>query len=1163
MHNISGIKSWLNYWKTTLVDVDRKRIDVSTYPIPVETYFLKQAPKKHAKFLWNVSQTKEETRFINVDICPCSIQSEFEHGKSRTLQEEVLYPFWIPAIMYSDGTLAPQRFGTGVSKPFFVREYLSPNAPGTYSIASIVDADTALQRIEFIDEPWSAFWKKCELFFSIVTGKNFDEFNTGHEKQIFIQKGELRGLTENIRRLYTRLESKLPQNSLLYSLIDTGRINHTPIPDKSQVNKNRKHIGQMSGVFPLSVSQRESIACFNMLEDSNVLAVNGPPGTGKTTFLQSVVANSVVSTVVNQQQPELIVACSANNQAITNILDSFVLYSEDRLTKRWLPGVTSLGLYLSTNENPKYQTCTSEFGDGFLNYYEHSGLEKKKDFFLKEFGAYIGPKNDVEECKGELLGIVQSKVAKIEEYLAIAESFENIDRLIENEGYSNFEGLLAGISSIQADITNRKAEVKKTAKAEEILKQCKDQQPFFLKAFSFLPKFKSRRAALFQRALLDFDFETIPDYSKYHSLLQLLNERIISETNCIKRLNEELNRAVALKEEVEELKSRYVLCIGDWDKEYGAALTKLHAITGKEYKDLKPLEDMQVRLDISLRYEAFWFAIHFREAEFLVNIEAKLIKNGKAKERGRVGYREKLQRFAGLTPIFISTFHSIPRFSTYYDKIEGEQAYYNLFDLLIVDEAGQVAPDVSIPSFTLAKKAIVVGDVFQIEPVWSVEESLDFVNLKMNRILPEVTSEELINAYQDSGLLCSSGNLMKIAQKACFVKDGNDEGTLLKEHRRCPDNIISFCNNNVYQNKLILTKGNKRNAKTDLPLKGFMHIDSESEKIGNSRCNPKDSTTIAQWVESKRLELETAFGNKPITDILAIVTPYKSQASLIKNELLKTNRKVYRKLISGTVHALQGAEIDIVIFSTVISPGNSTFFADNLNMLNVAVSRAKSSFLVFGNLNTIDATKSSPLGRLKQWLQEEEDCELSNKIVFDGIETDDKVIRINDLKTHVGTLNRAFEIAKSELIIVSPFISSNALECDTIRNFDSTDKEAITSIAINSVLQQLHASVSRGVKVTVITDSTLDTHNNQLKPSAQKGRELIKESGANLKIVDGIHSKTIIIDNDIIIDGSFNWLSALRDVRSKYFREESSIVVKGELAKAMIKKAKSYLENVE
>jgi len=1157
---VSNIKAWLGYWKKTLLDVDRKRIDVSTHPIPVDSYFIQQVPQKHAKFLWKISEANRDTPYINVDICPCSIQPEFEHARSKELEEEIVYPFWIPAIMYKDGTLEPQKSNKGVYRPFFVREYLSPTYKSSCSIASIKDVDIALQKVEFKDDSWEAYWKKCESFFSIVTAKNFDEFNTKHEKHIFIQKGELRGLTGNIRKLYKRLEEASPKNSLLNSLIDAGKVDCMSIPDKSTIIRNKNHIGQMSGEFPLSVSQRESIACFNLLTDSNILAVNGPPGTGKTTFLQSVVANSVVSTVVNQQKPELLVACSANNQAITNILDSFVLDSKDKLTQRWLPGLSSLGLYLSTNENKKYQTCTSEFGNGFINDFESDPVDDKKEFFLNEFEAYIEKSKDIEECKHQLFNIVQSKVNHIREHLEIAENYENIGLLLEKSGCSNLDDLKELVSSIQTKVENCNAEIQQISDAEKNLIQVEKQQPFIQKAFSFLPKFKERRASLFQRTLLHIDLKEVSDYSSYSALIHLLNERIISKTNSAKQLDIELTHAIDSKNKVEEFISNYQSCINGWNNNYGDQLTKLQSMTGKEYQNLQPLEDMQVRMDISFRYEAFWYAIHFREAEYLLNLEAKLQKNSKDKERGKIGYKEKLQRFAGVTPIYISTFHSIPRFSTFYDNAEGEQAYYDLFDLIIVDEAGQVAPDISIPSFSLAKKAIVVGDVFQIEPVWSVEEKLDIVNLKMNNILAKDASDDVINNYKDSGLLCSSGSLMKMAQRSCFVKDGELGGTLLKEHRRCPDKIISYSNKNVYHNKLILTKGNKRKVDIDLPLKGFMHIESTSEKVGNSRKNLQDAITIAKWIDSKRADLENSFGNKPISEILAIVTPYKSQASLIKEELLKIDKKAYQPLISGTVHALQGAEIDIVIFSTVLTPGDSTFFADNLNMLNVAVSRAKSSFLVFGNLNAIDATKNNPLGRLKQWLQEDENCELSNKIVFDTTETNHDVIRVADLKTHVGTLNRVFEIAKSELIIVSPFISSNAIECDTIKCYDNNDKRQLNSIKIDSVREQLSNTVNKGIKVTIITDSTLDLQNNQLKTLAQKGREIIMQSGAKLKLVNGIHSKTIIIDNDIIIDGSFNWFSALRDENSKYFRNESSIVVKGEPAKAMIKKAKTFLE---
>ncbi|MCB9202449.1 MAG: hypothetical protein H6604_05320 [Flavobacteriales bacterium] len=1167
MMNVADIKLWLSYWKKTLVDVDRKRIDITTSPVLVESYFINKIPQKQAKFLWSISSTNKETKCINVDICPCSIQSKFEHAKSKAQEEEVFYPFWIPAIMYKDGALAPQKNKKKVSKPFFVREYLTPNPKDTYSVASIKEVDTALRKVEFKDESWEHYWKKCESFFKLVTGKSFEEFNIKHEKYIFVQKGELRGLTENIRKLYNRLEESLPQDNLLNTLIGNRSINYTTIPSKCTVVRNRNHLGQMSNEFPLSVSQRESIACFNLLEESNILAVNGPPGTGKTTFLQSVVANSVVSTVVNQQKPKLIIACSANNQAITNILDSFVLEQEDELVKRWLPNITSLGLYFSIKDNNKYQTCTSEYGSGFLNDFEATDLDSKKQFFVEKICQNIGKCTDIKESKEKLLNIVQSKVANTKKYIDVAENYENIKQLLEDAKFSDFDDLVENISLVEDNIYNCNAEIQQISNVEKQLIQANDSQPFLRKIFYFIPKFKKHKASLFKRILLDIKFEKTPNYNNYSDLIHLLNEAIISKTNTVKQLKEKLISLSELKSRIEESTSNYNTCIDSWNDNYGEKYKSIQLKTGKEYVDLRPLEDMQVRMDISYRYEAFWYAIHFREAEYLLNLEKWIEKSSRDKGRSKIKYREKLQRFAGITPIYISTFHSIPRFSTFFD-VEGEKAFYDLFDILIVDEAGQVAPDISIPSFSLAKKAIVVGDVFQIEPVWSVEEKLDVINLKMNNLLKENSSDDLLNHYKDLGLLCSSGNLMKLAQQSCFIRDNDEGGTLLKEHRRCPDKIISFSNEYVYRNKLILAKGNKRKDKLKLPFKGFMHIDSVSEKIGNSRQNNQDADIIVKWIDDKREELKETFKDKDstekksIAEILAIITPYKSQATLIKRKLLKINKKEYKNIISGTAHALQGAEIDIVIFSSVITPRDSTFFADNLNMLNVAVSRAKSSFLVFGNLNAIDATKSNPLGRLKKWLQEDEDCELSNKIVFDNKSEDNEIQRVNDLKTHVGMLNRAFEIAKSELIIVSPFISSNAIETELVKyNYDD-EKKKFSSLKIKSIKNQIYDTVKRGVKVTIVTDSTLDLQGSKLKPTAQKGREIIKQNGAILKLVDGIHSKTIIVDDDIMVEGSFNWFSALRDEQSKYFREESSIVVQGKFAQKMIEKAKTYLKGV-
>lgn len=72
---------------------------------------------------------------------------------------------------------------------------------------------------------------------------------------------------------------------------------------------------RMGGEYPLSESQREAVNHFHFLKDGDVLAVSGPPGTGKTTLLQSIVADMLVSHALVEDPPPVIVATSTNNSS--------------------------------------------------------------------------------------------------------------------------------------------------------------------------------------------------------------------------------------------------------------------------------------------------------------------------------------------------------------------------------------------------------------------------------------------------------------------------------------------------------------------------------------------------------------------------------------------------------------------------------------------------------------------------------------------------------------------------------------------------------------------------------------------------------------------------------------------------------------------------------
>lgn len=199
---------------------------------------------------------------------------------------------------------------------------------------------------------------------------------------------------------------------------------------------------------------------------------------------------------------------------------------------------------------------------------------------------------------------------------------------------------------------------------------------------------------------------------------------------------------------------------------------------------------------------------------------------------------------------------------------------------------------------------------------------------------------------------------MKIAQLSSRYHYDSDleRGMYLYEHRRCFDNIIGYCNELCYQGKLLPKRGDSDNLL--FPAMGYLHIDGKGEQRNTgSRFNRLEAEIISAWLIENRQRIENHYG-KPIQQIVGIVTPFSAQVSTIKDALSKqgiTAETSENTLTVGTVHSLQGAERAIVIFSPVYSKHEDGGFIDSDNsMLNVAVSRAKDSFLVFGDMDLFE-----------------------------------------------------------------------------------------------------------------------------------------------------------------------------------------------------------------
>lgn len=144
--------------------------------------------------------------------------------------------------------------------------------------------------------------------------------------------------------------------------------------------------------------------------------------------------------------------------------------------------------------------------------------------------------------------------------------------------------------------------------------------------------------------------------------------------------------------------------------------------------------------------------------------------------------------------------------------------------------------------------------------------------------------------------------------------------------------------------------------------------------------------------------------------------------------------------------------------------------------------------------------------------------------------------RITTLAEHRRLLTRVFETAQERVIVVSPFISSSAIKADGVHSL-------------------VRSATRRGVDVSVYTDDMLNTtENGVVKESAAIGIRSMADSGATVHILSGIHHKTLIRDNDLITEGSFNWLSAVRSKGAAHQREERTMVIEGPEATELISK---------
>jgi DNA replication ATP-dependent helicase Dna2 len=282
-----------------------------------------------------------------------------------------------------------------------------------------------------------------------------------------------------------------------------------------------------------------------------------------------------------------------------------------------------------------------------------------------------------------------------------------------------------------------------------------------------------------------------------------------------------------------------------------------------------------------------------------------------------------------------------------------------LFDVCILDEAGQIPEPIAVGPLRLAKRFVLVGDPLQLPPL--------------------VKSTVAKNKGYDVSLL-----------KRLSERHPHSVTKLVTQYRM-NDSIQSLSNSLVYSNQLECGSSGVANSRYILPkldsvsaekvpnwvLKALhpevrvLFVDLDGFRFENSRgCKPfveeGSNSTTSQRAKTSSYENENEadaisllvqgliLAGGKYSDV-GIISPYRSQLAMIRRRICDTCPvDEERELEIDTVDRFQGRDKNVIVLSTVQTDENalehsSGSILSDIRRLNVAITRPKKKLLIIGS----------------------------------------------------------------------------------------------------------------------------------------------------------------------------------------------------------------------
>ncbi len=680
----------------------------------------------------------------------------------------------------------------------------------------------------------------------------------------------------------------------------------------------------------------------------SLTAVIGPPGHGKTYVVLHKIAQQVVKRAVKLAQQgvdenNLTVVASTNNRAVNNVetllaeqFDNDFFYlsqaGEDRdsLIKKVLP---------------KLQTALNWLNETMFELAEWDLVKEQLLTAVREFQSH--QKQAVLEQKQRVLDEQQLEQNRAESE-RLTRAIEAIQReqqqlsLNEDIDYSQFP----------------RAAIERIARALESAKRAlppETIQPrswyrklgnWLLSVWRFF-KGQTERAIIsrLNQSISEdvaltkntsFPLELIINRKHLESWREQLarqltaaeqwQQRWLLKQNYNSQLKTIKQQIVSLQLQQQEVQKR-IASYSDQDF-YSCFYTELHQLQVQLFE-----LSWQFQLQSALR----------RKEEVIANIRTYIgVLNGEweIKRQFKRNWHSVYRDISLLFPVFLSTLQSLRRLFP--------ELHNGCIDQTIIDEAGQITPHQPFPLLVRSRRAMFLGDPWQLEPIVPLSDSdKDLYRAKA------FFARQLTDADYD----CYSPTALSAYHRAAggSGRVGDlGKGIILKYHYRSVPEIARFISQLCYPEMIIKTLPSPSRVGANLIA---CHVEGQhTDHVNQSEIE------VVEVLIKELLEAGYNLNSNNNSDNIGVISPYRRQADALTNSL-RSRWSDFPTNSMGTVHTFQGGQKSVIILSTrqCHSKDSLWFINRRPNLLNVAVSRARELFILVGNLELLRAGEYSKL----------------------------------------------------------------------------------------------------------------------------------------------------------------------------------------------------------